>query len=1199
MADQQVSGGAKSIFLEALRFKEPRERAAFLDAACLSSNVDREQVEQLLDAVRDGAPDPLEQAAEWIAREGVSRCLTDGDGKAFDGSPEKGNSPARTIGPYALVRMIGEGGMGVVYLAEQSHPVRRQVALKVVKPGMDFGQFSARFESERQTLSIMDHPHIARLLDVGTTDQGLPYFAMELVWGVPITTYCRKHGLSIAKRLELFCDVCDAIQHAHQKGIIHRDLKPSNLLVQDASDREPGEAAGNSPSALQASSFAPSERPVVKVIDFGIAKALHPLADDATQPFTGVHGFIGTPMYMSPEQVDPETFDIDTRSDVYSLGVVLYELLAEAPPYDPDQMKRSTMEDLRKIISEREPSRPSTRILKVHRAGKSGGPGSTETTVLAGGEPEERTDDPQLSIRLSSDQTDTECLVPAAHRDEAPSSRLEPEQARERSRLLRRELDWIVMRAMEKDRQRRYQSPQEFAADIRRFIEGEPVQACPPSTWYRLRKLARRHRAALLTTLLILLSLLVGLSTAIGQAVRAMRAEQLAEQRLQEARRSRLATQQLLYASDVELAGLAWQRNDVGRMRELLAKQIPQGSDQPDFRGFEWHLLWKQSEVETKELLAVEKPLYCICVSPDGELLATSGADARIYLLETENWQLLRTIETGQVEVNGLHFSPDGTRLASAGDDGSIAYWDPRSGEELLRFHAHDEWAFGVRFSVDGETLVSCSAGPVVKIWRAADGELEETIEYHTNRIEALDLSSNGTLALASRDTRSTVWRMPERELLWEDQLWPESAVSSVNFSSDGRFLVQGQVGGMLSLFAVGPPKEVLARQMLSSGVHAVGISPDSRHVIAGDNIGMIHLFPNDRYGGAGGLSETETSPRARHWQAHDQRIYALAMLADNERIVTAGRDGRLMLSLPHVSAGIAFVDVPGHEFVLRDDQTLITNGWEAHRVRLTPNPSLELLSETKTDEWSDAALARNSREAFVIREQGTVYRVPEAGPLELVYEFPGGQKLEHLAVSPDGGRLAFNVLFTPRHEVNLLYDRHRKEELWRIDTQSTHCLEFTPDGTRVVYGYMDDVRVADAETGELVMTLAGHQAALESLAILPDGRHLATGSLDRTLRIWDLTTGKEVWSVVAHENRVDAIAAHPNGRTIVTAGRDGMLRFWRWRIRRLVCEIPATRWGIGKMAFTPDGTRLITNHGEHGLVIYDGSPTPVRTNDR
>ena len=438
----------ETVFGEAMEIATPAERSAYLDRACGGDAVLRRQVESLLDAHT--------RAGNFLESPASTPTITLAAKPAVEG-------PGATIGPYRLLEEIGEGGMGVVYMAEQTAPVRRRVALKVIKPGMDSRQVVARFEAERQALALMDHPNIAKVHDAGAAESGRPYFVMELVRGLPITDYCDREGLSVAERLELFVLVCRAVQHAHQKGVIHRDLKPSNVLV----------------TVIDGV-------PTPKVIDFGVAKATGGSLTDRSL-FTGFHQMIGTPLYMSPEQADLSSADVDTRSDIYALGVLLYELLTGTTPFDRETFQQAAFDEMRRIIREDEPPTPSTRLSSL---------GATLSTV---------------SARRGSDP-------------------------RRLNRAVRGELDWIAMKALEKDRRRRYETANDFAADVMRYLTDRPVEACPPTARYRLGKYARRHRAALTTGALVALSLVAGTAASTWQAFRATSAEGRTAAALAEAR---------------------------------------------------------------------------------------------------------------------------------------------------------------------------------------------------------------------------------------------------------------------------------------------------------------------------------------------------------------------------------------------------------------------------------------------------------------------------------------------------------------------------------------------------------------------------------------------------------------------------------------------------------------------------------------
>lgn len=458
----------KAIFDRALEIESPAEREAYLATACAGHPAVREQVESLLrSAAAAGSflEVPLAPAVQLTSAFTPNAPNTP-NSEATSSHVSAGPSEAPGVvisGKYLLLNMIGEGGMGTVYRAQQTEPVKREVAVKVIKTGMDSKGVLARFDAERQAIAVMDHPHIARLFDAGSTDKGQPFFVMELVKGLPLTDYCDQNKLSVADRLQLFLQICSAVQHAHQKGIIHRDLKPSNILVE-----------------------AQDGRAVPKVIDFGLAKATSglPLAEGAMLTLFG--NVMGTPNYMAPEQASFETNDVDTRADIYSLGVILYELLTGSTPLSRETMKKAAVEEMLKLIREQETPKPSSRLLdKVSSA--------------------------EIAARR--------CIDPS-----------------QLARILRGDLDWIVLKALEKNRSRRYATAGDLAADIQRHLQHEPVTARPPSNLYRLQKVWQRNKLAAITILAVAASLILGLAVSLWQAARATIAEQKAVAALNELR---------------------------------------------------------------------------------------------------------------------------------------------------------------------------------------------------------------------------------------------------------------------------------------------------------------------------------------------------------------------------------------------------------------------------------------------------------------------------------------------------------------------------------------------------------------------------------------------------------------------------------------------------------------------------------------
>jgi serine/threonine protein kinase len=547
----------ESIFFAALASPSAEERAAVLNTACGADADLRKHVERML-AAHQKAGDFLLAAVPEMAGTVEEVPIQEG--------------PGTVIGPYKLMEQIGEGGMGLVFVAEQQHPVRRKVALKIIKPGMASRDVIARFEAERQALALMDHPNIARVFDAGTTASGRPYFVMELVKGIAIVEYCDQQQLTARERLELFLSVCQAVQHAHGKGIIHRDLKPSNILV------------------------APHDGvPVVKVIDFGVAKAIGQQLSDKTI-YTRFTQMIGTPLYMSPEQAEINALDVDIRSDIYSLGVLLYELLTGTTPFDRQRFATAAYDEIRRIIREEEPPKPSTRL-------------STLGEVLS-----------------------------------AVSARRKTEPAK-LSALVRGDLDWIVMKALEKERSRRYETASAFAADLRRFLNQEPIEARPPSAWYRFDKLARRNKMALTTAALVAGALFLGTAASTWQAVRATAAEQESRQNAEaagnqkreadnakdraEKQRDQLAAlnerlHRLIYVADMNVARHAWEENNLAHARDLLERHRPQPGE-TDLRDFEWRYLRRQAHRELFTVKAHVGYATTVAYTPVASGLSVSG----------------------------------------------------------------------------------------------------------------------------------------------------------------------------------------------------------------------------------------------------------------------------------------------------------------------------------------------------------------------------------------------------------------------------------------------------------------------------------------------------------------------------------------------------------------------------------------------
>ncbi|HLH56325.1 MAG TPA: serine/threonine-protein kinase [Verrucomicrobiae bacterium] len=605
----------QDVFAEALQHLSPETRAAYLDGACGADAVLRRRVEALLHAA--------ESAGEFLEQPPTGLVVGDGSTWLVTGFNEK---PGDRIGRYKLLEQIGEGGCGVVYMAEQEEPVRRRVALKVIKLGMDTKSVIARFEAERQALALMDHPNIAKVLDAGATATGRPFFVMELVRGVRITDYCDENTLSTKDRLKLFIQVCQAIQHAHQKGVIHRDIKPSNILVADHDGV-----------------------PVPKVIDFGIAKATTDQRLTDKTLFTAFEQFLGTPAYMSPEQAKLSGLDIDTRSDIYSLGVLLYELLTGKTPFDARELLQAGLDEMRRTICEKDPARPSAR----------------------------------LSTMRNADLTEI-----AKHRRSEPPKLLS---------LVRGDLDWIVMKALEKDRARRYETANGLATDVQRHLESEPVTARPPGKLYWMQKLVRRNQLAFAAAAIVAVTILLAVVLLVASNVRtiqernqkdlALRAKGAA---LDVAYSSEKRAKEELFASLENQAQARRYSRQMGQKLETLAvvteaarirvdgrlrNEAIAAMALPDLRrGPSWHV-WRTN-------------FLALACDATGQRYAALDYEGKVTVRSIPDNREIQRFETKPAGVDlytDLSFSPDGMFLAKVGDGQQPLVWCLNSGKAILQ----------------------------------------------------------------------------------------------------------------------------------------------------------------------------------------------------------------------------------------------------------------------------------------------------------------------------------------------------------------------------------------------------------------------------------------------------------------------------------------------------------------------------------
>jgi WD40 repeat protein/serine/threonine protein kinase len=703
---------AESIFAAALE-QPPAERPAAVRAACGDDAELRECVESLLAG---------HESADGASRAtNPTTCLS-------EPIAEKAGS---IIGRYKLLQNIGEGGFGAVFLAEQREPVHRRVALKIIKLGMDTRQVIGRFEAERQALALMDHPCIARVLDAGATEAGRPYFVMEYVKGTPITQYCDENNLSIRERLDLFSHVCLAVQHAHQKGVIHRDIKPGNVLV-----------------------YTQDGRPHAKVIDFGIAKATDRQLTDKTL-FTAHEAFIGTPQYMSPEQA-AGSIDIDTRTDVYSLGVLLYELLTGVTPFDAKWLRSRALDEVKRIIREVEPQKPSTRVTAANASGKSGSVGVPPVNAR------ENDTRPTLAAIAQTRQTDAARL---------PG-------------LLRGDLDWIVMKSLDKDRARRYAAASDLAADLRRHTAGEPVVAAPPSLAYRIKKFVRRNKGPVVASTAIAAALLAGIAGTSAGLWHAKRQERAKDAALVEARDAKTAAETDSYIANLFAAQSAMNAGNWPEARELV-QACPKSK-----RGWEWRFQDLKAKATMVELTGHTDSVGSAAFSPDGTRIVTDSHDATARVWDAATGKSLAKLKGRSLQIPSVAFSPDGTRIVTVSDDDTARVVDAATGNSLAELQGHTKPVLAAAFGPDGTRIVTASSDRTARVWDAATGKRLAELKGHAASVSSAAFSPDGkSVVTASNDITARVWDVATGYTIAELQGHTEF-VTAAAFSPDGKRVV-------------------------------------------------------------------------------------------------------------------------------------------------------------------------------------------------------------------------------------------------------------------------------------------------------------------------------------------------------------------------------------------------------------------------
>lgn len=980
-----------------------------------------------------------------------------------------GTTTLPSVPDHRLKEQIGIGGFGEVYAADQLHPVRRQVAIKVLKQGQNTKQIIRRFEAERQALALMDHPNIATIYNAGETEDKRPYVSMELIKGPPVTTFCDREEYTIRERIELLIDICEAVQHAHQKGVIHRDLKPSNILV--ARD--------------------PSKKAIPSVIDFGVAKAVdEPLINQTL--FTAVHQMMGTPAYMSPEQTENRIGQVDTRSDIYALGVILFELLTGGVPF-PASKEDSNLENWMRRIRENEADPPSNRLESLPH-----GP---------------------LQSRI---------------------------------REIRGDLDWITLKALEKDPDRRYQSAQALADDLRRHLDHEPVVAGPPSQWYRFGKLVRRHRVATAFTAALVAAILAGL---LGTTMMFLSAE---------AARDELS---LSYSrSDLLAADQLASRDQSGQAVAVLCRALRTAPDNEIAKTYLLSLLSNGVFFRETPQLQVDpriKRVEVLKTSRAGDVVVVAGRDAE------DNWLVQRQNQVWELKadamVRAFDLNPDGSWIAVGWDDGKVATY--AENQKIAEIQVGDGIVRNVRILPDSKRVAIEFDGKI-QIWNLESGEIDHVLDPGDLILSTAVSGDGSVIAVGTRDGRVVAWN-PETGEFAGRVIWGSNPVEEISLSFDGKMAAIGSGSRLAQVWRLSESLPRSQPMHHPAAVTSVVLSPDETRVVTGCADGSRRVW-NSQSGRlmlqdtplaesvnwvgvepAGRVITASMGGQIRTGSLNSIRTTSLGQRGQSGLVAINDQRTRLLVWIPSLHAvcswRIGVNATPTKAVLTAQSETPVRALWLSPEGRQLLTPTREGVLRWLNPQ-TDEPLAHpieglgnpiDLNWESVLSESGQVHRLDnpkkpwQVTESEIRIGALGGTKGNVAAVTQEDKLLVGNV-----------NERNVRELDSEIDKAArVYALAWSPSERQLAVAHgTEGVSIVDPKSGEILTSLP-HPVPVRALSFTEDGKSLITGAASGAVQLWDLADRSAVWSrSLTHS--IACIAVSSDGKRVVAGSTRGAVRF-------------------------------------------------------